>query len=242
MIKTGISPIRTAGLLLLSVFFIISGCDRFKVAPAPAAIPEGFDYGEVENGVYKNDFFKCRMSVPEGWYRMSSEEMADATKAGLESLSTDKDAAKKLADLSDITTAQLLSLFRHNPEELELGEENNSFILLAENVSSVPVEIDGKKYIEAMQSQSKKAFGNNISFEQITETEINGKKFAVCRSLLKLPVEVEGSPGAIQFINVRQAQYACIINKFAFVVTLSYLSEEGRKEVEDILQTLKFEE
>jgi len=49
----------------VSVFFV--WVDLSFCLPQQPKIPDDFDYGRIEDGVYKNDYFNMKVSLPAAW-------------------------------------------------------------------------------------------------------------------------------------------------------------------------------
>ena len=72
-------------VLLLLAWVAMPACDSNVNPPTPDNVPEA--YGHVEGRTYINDYFKLRLSVPEGWHlsnEESKEAMAELTDSILE--------------------------------------------------------------------------------------------------------------------------------------------------------------
>ena len=67
-------------LLIVLLVLVIGGCKRSP------KIPDNFDYGTVEQGVYKNAFFDLEIPLIHGWDVQSKEGMDQLMEKGADEI------------------------------------------------------------------------------------------------------------------------------------------------------------
>src|SRR5438552_17365781 len=107
---------RLALSILLLV--VVSACKQ------SSKIPENFDYGKIENGVYSNNYFDFEIPIPEKWVVQDKEQVKQLQKEGEDLIAEkDKELAKKIK-AGDISSAILLTVFRNRIDTV-VGNDYN---------------------------------------------------------------------------------------------------------------------
>ena len=78
--------------------------------------PDNFDYGKVENNVYRNSYFKCTMNVPKGWVIRDSEASKKLHEKVEEEIVRGNESLKEDIAASDINSADLLGISKFDFE------------------------------------------------------------------------------------------------------------------------------
>ncbi len=209
-------------IILILLAFIITSCKT-------NGAPENFDYGKVENNIYSNSFFNLKMTLPSDWLVQSKEQNDKLMKLGQEMIAGDNENLKTAIKASEINTANLLTLFKN--EVGSTTEYNPSIVLVTENLRIAPNITSGKDYLV----QAKKTLKqtqikyNNIDDDKIKKVTINNQELYVM-SL------------SLDYMNliIKQDYYSIIKNGFAINLIISYVTEEQKQELKNILNTLKF--
>ena len=182
-------------------------------------------YGDVSKGKYTNDYFGLTVKFPENWYVQDNAAKKQMQKAAEEFVG-ENDKYKKMVELSDIRSLNLLTVMKH-----PLGKPvnfNPNFICMAEKVSDVPQVKSGKDYIEATKQNLKMA-GIKIEFGKEYVTTVGGVKFDTVDLLMKQgPFPVD------------QTYYAAKIKDYALCFILSFDSKEAKAELDKILAGVNF--
>jgi len=64
--------------------------------------PENFDYGRVEDGTYRNDYFGFTFKLPANWVVQSKEQTQDLANTGKKLLAGDDENMKAAIQASEI--------------------------------------------------------------------------------------------------------------------------------------------
>ncbi len=197
----------------------------------PESIPEDFDYGKIENGVYRNEYFKFTIPVPESWELQSKEQIEEIRKRGREIVAErNKDLAERVR-ASEVRSATLLTIFRYPPDSAQEGF-NPSLILLAENIKGGKNIKKGADYLEQAKSHMlQSGMGFKISPEYASE-KLGGRNF----DLMETKNNYDGME------DVTQLYYATIDGDFALVALISFTTAEHEAELKEILHKIKFQE
>lgn len=193
-------------------------------------IPDNFDYGKTENGVYRNDFFKFQVPVPADWSIQNKEQTEEIRKRGRQMMEdANKDFADKIS-ASDVRSATLLTVFKY-PVDSAAMEFNPSFMIVSENMAGAKGIKRGQDYLE----QAKKLmFQSNMGYRVtpgFTKEKIDNREFDV--------METVNNYGGQE--DVKQLYYATIDKGFALVTIISFATEEQEAELKKTLGQIKFD-
>lgn len=224
----------TASLFLFSI--VLFSCNNAgPEAEAEAddvpeiGIPESFDYGKVENNVYRNKYFNCSMHIPKDWIVQDEETIKQLTKTASDRVAGEDEELKRAVEVGQINSANLLAV-----SKLDLAtalEPNPNFMILAENVSRAPNITEGKDYLEQAKTLMGRTQMNYSYISDDFKTEvINGETF----HRMDVVLNMNGN-------NIKQCYLATIRKKFAFVVVITYFTDEEKAFIDKHIQTLKFE-
>jgi len=214
-------------LKLLSSFLLalaIIGCkDSGK-------IPDNFDYGKTENGIYRNNYFNFQVPVPTDWSIQNKEQTEEIRKRGRKVMEeANKDFAEKI-NANDIRSATLLTVFKF-PVDSAAAEFNPSFMMVAENLAGSNTVKSGEDYLEQAKSlmlQSNMGYKITPGF---TKEKIGKREFHV--------METANNYGGTE--DVRQLYYATIDKGFALATIISFTSKEQEDELKKMIHQLKFD-
>ncbi|MEO8774402.1 MAG: hypothetical protein ABI263_07075 [Gelidibacter sp.] len=188
-------------------------------------IPENFDYGTVENGVYANDFFNFELSFDKDWSVQSKDQMAEMTKKGQDLITGKNELLKKNLKASQVNVAELFAVFKF---PVGTGSVYNpSLIINAENLKGFPDVRKPKDYMDAVRSLLDEAPMKLIYKEQHYSKIIGGKEF--------VSMEIYN-----QDYNVSQEYFSTIQKGFAIIMVISYNDDAQKEELYKIIDNLKF--
>ena len=94
--------------IYIIIFTLLTACNKNGGKPA------GFDYGRVENNMYKNDFFRTSMQLPAGWTVMDDQQKQEMTQMGYEMAAGNNKNIQNVIDAGKVNSATLLSVFEDN--------------------------------------------------------------------------------------------------------------------------------
>lgn len=221
--------IRIYPFLMLLFVILLTGCNQVPGLNHQASIPENFDYGKIKDNVYSNDYFNCSMKLPATWAIQSEEALNEMSEAGKKLFAGDDKAVQQQLDIASIKTANLLAAFKY-PIDSITGEFNPSIILIAENVSLANLET-GKEYLKASQQVLKRS---NIEYEfaadEFERHDISGREFYSFTAKMHVSDDIQ----------ISQDFFSTIIKGFSFNVIVTYFDEQSKKELYDVMKTLKF--
>ena len=206
-------------LLLVLVLVLSVACQESN------KIPDTFDYGTIENGVYINDFFNLRMPFKTSWNVQTRQEL-DALGENAEEF-VKSEAVKDIIRTADVTSANLFCAYKFEPETVEIY--NPSIILVAENIKSSPQLKRGSDYLK----EARKLLEDstlNYEFDTSSEPiELGGKQFDV--------LKVTGH----YLDNTFYQQYISTIDQgFSLSVIISYANDSQRQELETLMKGISF--
>jgi len=218
----------TPALVAVLLFTVISmpGCNKTR------KIPKDFDYGTWTGSTYRNDFFGFSITVPEGWYVSGEAEMKSIMKEGQALLEdvTNKAEMKKQMKMADISTANLFMAARYSTEKaIELEESNPNIVLIAENLASVGQKTDRAKYVNLLRQNLTKSMPGVVIKSETTKS-IGGQEFTA----LQIQFSTQG-------ILISQEHLVCVKNNFAVIFGLTALDDSEKKQLDDIMATLKWD-
>ncbi|HWC54246.1 MAG TPA: hypothetical protein VG676_11730 [Chitinophagaceae bacterium] len=203
--------------------FLISACKD------SAGIPENFDYGKVENGVYKNDFFGFELPIPADWVVQDSDQMKKISEEGQKIISEHNEELGKKIKASEVRSAMLLSVFRYKDDSV-IGQFNPSFGIAVENLGTFSSIKTPEDYLQQAKSLMIKS-GIDYKFPTgFVPVKIGGKNFTV----MELTAIYKG--------NVEVGQmYFCILDKgFAISIVISFGTDEQREQLRHIIGNIRF--
>ena len=192
-------------------------------------IPENFDYGKVENGIYQNSFFDLELPIPANWNVESREQMDKIGEEGRKIIGEHNKQLSEKIKADEVNSATLLSVFKFK-EDSVTGQYNPSFGMIAENLGRSSGIRTSKGYLEKVKSLMQQSGIPYHFAPDITTEKLGNKEF----SLLSLTATYKSN------IDVDQLYYCCIENGFALSVIASYGNDDQRKELINILSHIQF--
>lgn len=212
--------------MLKKLLLLFASTSLFISCNTEQKMPENFDYGTMENGIYTNDYFKFRFSYDESWNIQSQEQMAKTAQLGADMITNE--TTRNTVKATDVNTANLFSAFRHDLDA-EPVEYNYSIVVVAENIKMFPEVKRGKDYL----NEAKKLMSQTVidyDFPDAYETmDVGGKSFDV--------MKVTGRYMGASF---KQEYLTTIINGFSFSLILSYDTNTQRQELQNLIDGMDF--
>nr|WP_321221783.1 hypothetical protein [uncultured Psychroserpens sp.] len=205
-------------ILLVTIVCFIS-CNEDK------KMPENFDYGTIENGIYTNDYFKFRLDFDESWNIQTQEQMNETAQYGAELITNDN--VKAAIKATEVNTANLFSAYRH-PLEQSI-EYNYSIVVLAENTKMYPRVKRGSDYLDEARKLMSQTVVDYEFEDNYTTRTIGDQTFDV--------MTVTGDYMGISF---RQEYMTTIINGFSFSIILSYDTDQQRQSLQNLIDKMSF--
>ncbi|GAO29652.1 hypothetical protein JCM15548_11864 [Geofilum rubicundum JCM 15548] len=190
--------------------------------------PKDFDYGHAQNNKYLNSFFGLEVSLPEDWVVQSKEQFEDIAKLGKDIAVGDDENLKAVVEASEVNSANLLAVFKY-----EMGapvDYNPSFMLVAENLKNAPGVKNGGDYL----FQTRKLLKlSQIQYDHIDEAftreMINNQEFYHMNCTINY----------MGFI-IHQKYYSTIQNGFCLSAIISFVDEEQRNDLEQVVNAMVF--
>jgi hypothetical protein len=208
---------------LLVCVFLVLACNR------SAKIPDDFDYGTIKNGIYRNDYFKMQLTVPEKWVVQNKEQTQKIADMGADQIAGGDEKVKSQLKAAEVKTAYLFTVFKE-PVGFVTTNFNPSYMVVAENLSQYPTVKTGAQYLgEAKKLLQRAAMGYTFE-DELGSVTINGHKFDIMKTKL--------SAGGF---DVQQWYYSTIINKFSLNFIVSWADDEQKKELDKVIESVKFD-
>jgi hypothetical protein len=189
-------------------------------------LPDNFDFGKTENGSYKNDYFNMEVLFNPNWIVQDKQYMNNIMERGSDLVTGDNKNLKSLFKASQVNTAYLLAVFKH-----EVGaavEFNPNFMLLAENTKNLPGIKNGKDYLfhaEKLMKQTQMSY----SFErEVFEKKIGNSLFYVLETRLDHIGEI-----------ISQEYISTVKNGFTLSFIITYSTEEEKNELYEVINNVK---
>ena len=189
----------------------------------------GFDYGHVENNKYFNSFFDLEILLPQDWVVQSKEKSEEIAKLGKDIAVGDDNNLKAEIEASEINSANLLAVF-----EYEVGaavDYNPSFVLVAENLINAPGVKNGSDYLFQTRKLLKQSQMHYAYIDEEFEREvINDQEFYS----MNCQIEYMG-------FHIYQKYFSTIQNGFCISAIISFVDEEQKNDLEQIVKAIVFD-
>jgi len=218
--------IKAFGLLLIII--ALSGCNNNNNNNNDNRLPDNFDYGHVENGVYQNEYFDFSMKLPDDWVVQSKEQTEYIANTGKKIAAGDDKNLQAVVKASDISSANLLAVFQY-----EVGsavEYNPAILIVAENVKNAPGIKNGSDYLfQARRLLQQAHYKYDYLSEDFDKERINESDF----------YKMEARINTLG-LEITQIYYSTVLKGFSFNVIISYISDEQKKILLESINTMKF--
>ena len=190
----------------------------------------GFDYGTIDDRTYSNQFFHCKLTVPDHWHVQTKAQNEELMQKGAELVAGQNENLKEVLDENLIRVANLLSVFKYKVGS-NLGF-NANIVMIAENVKQVPTIKNGKDYLKASKLLlEKSAFKYDYISEEYELLMLGGKPFYTMQANM-----------LIENAKINQVYFACILRGFALTFVITYQNEKDQETLSNILNSLEFDD
>ncbi|REH46433.1 hypothetical protein C7448_108104 [Tenacibaculum gallaicum] len=201
-------------ILLLFIITTLTNCNINQTY-------DSFDYGKIENDIYSNSFFNLEISIPNKWFVLDKKTTENLIEKSKDLVSGDNKNLKATIKASEINSAYLLTLFKHEPGAPV--DYNPGFMVIAENLKSSPGIKNGADYLFHSRNFLKKSQieYNNIDSE-FEKVMINNQDF--------YRMNLDLNKGNL---NIKQSYYSIIKNGFSISLILSYTTHYQKKRIRE---------
>jgi len=192
-------------------------------------LPEDFDFGTVENNVYKNAFFNFEITIPNGWHVQSQEEAKQLMQIGVDAIAGENRSLRRTLKASEVNSANLLTSFKYDVDAPV--SFNPSIIIMGENLNNFPGIKTGKDYW----FHTRNLLLQSGMYSEIDENgewiKLSGQDFYVANAYIEFPL-----------FSMKQTLYSAIVNHFAIAVIIShkYGDKESETELMNSIKSLTF--
>ncbi len=205
------------------ILFIIS---TLSCSKKEKNLPNNFDFGTTEQGVYTNDYFDLKIQFDRSWSVQDKQQVNNLVESATDITMKDNQNLKSIVKASMVNSAYLLTIFKH-----EVGtviEFNPSFMAIAENTKNFSVIKNGGDYL----FHAKKLL-DQTNLEYRYEKEVFEKKIGNANFyILEAKIDVGNR-------TVTQEYYATVSNGFSLSFVASYANEEEQDELYQIINNIK---
>ncbi len=212
---------KKVNYIALLILVIIASCQTNEK-------PKGFDYGKVENNIYKNSFFDFNITLPSDWVVQTKEQNDDLVEMGKDLVAGNDENLKTAIEASEINSAYLLTVFKHKVGTAV--KYNPSLMLVAENLKLAPGIKTGGDYLfqtKKFLKQSQVKY-NHID-QEFKKVNLDNQEF------YKMNLDLNHMD-----FSIKQSYYSTIKKGFSINAIISYATDEQKDELEKMLNSLKF--
>jgi hypothetical protein len=211
-----------------SFIFILATALLFSCGQS-SKIPDDYDYGKTENGVYTNNYFGIEVTIPDYWIVQSKEQVDQLIGKGVKFLEENKEVASHVKKNREKTVI-LLAVFKYPMDSVNNGY-NPFIMILAEKLTSLSGIKTGIDYLENEKEFIKQAkIGYNVISDYSART-MGGKEFDVLRFTKAIGEQMD----------VKRVYHVRIEKEYALNVLVSFAFEKQEKELMDVLEKIKFD-
>lgn len=206
-------------IYLLSLIILLSCSNKEN------KIPENFDFGKAENGLYTNKYFGLKIHFDPSWSIQNKEQMNQLVDRGSQVIAGENESIKRQMKASLVNTAYLLTIFKH-----EVGspvEHNPSFLSIAENVKNFPGIKTGEDYLTNVKNTMNRT-ELDYDFNNIEQAQIGNSKFYVLKSSLNHLRRT-----------INQEFFARIEKGFSLSFIITYANDEEKEELYKIIDSIE---
>lgn len=191
-------------------------------------LPDNFDFGTTEQGVYTNDYFDLEIQFDPSWSVQDKQQVNNLVESATDISMKDNQNLKSIVKASMVNSAYLLTIFKY-----EVGspvEFNPSFMAIAENTKNFPGIKNGGDYLFHAKNLLDQT---NLEYryeKEVFEKEISNANFHI----LEAKIDVGDR-------TVTQEYYATVSNGFSLSFIVSYMNESERDELYQIIKNIKIQ-
>lgn len=206
--------------------YLILAIFAFGCSAPQQNLPDEFDLGATENGLYTNSYFNLEIPFDPTWSMQDKQDLNKLIEVGRELATGDDQELKAILKASQVNTAYLLTLFKY-----ELGAAvafNPSLMVIAENVNSFPGIKTGKDYLFHSKKLLKQSPMDYTFDKEVFERTIGERGFHVMEAKLNL-----------METTITQEYMSTISKGFSLAIVISYTTEEEKNELFQIIDKIK---
>ncbi|OJJ23072.1 hypothetical protein BKI52_01590 [marine bacterium AO1-C] len=187
-----------------------------------------FDYGWIENNVYKNKYFGLEIAFDTAWFVKNKKQMLQIQKAGREFTAQNDKRLKAIIKASEVNTANLFMMFKYGEEYA--ADFNPSFAVVAENIKHLPQIKTGKTYLFHLKNLLKLGKLTYIFDKELYQRKVGSKKFWV--------LDAEARHLGLK---IRQEYLSAVFKGFTLSFIISYIDDVQKKELHNLLDNIKLD-
>ncbi len=200
----------------------------FAFASSCAKKEEKLDLGTMQGSLYKNNYFRLTVKVPEAWHVQDNETRKQLMAQGSRVAAGGNEKLRSSLDASALDSVNLLTVFEY-PVGASVSY-NPVFVLMADKVRQFPGIKSGSDYLmsaRALMERTKMAVTFN---DGISSAGLGGVTFDTMGVQVKTPKQL-----------VSQKYYATIKKGYALIAILSYTTDKELRDLNAILQSVSFQ-
>ena len=188
---------------------------------------EKLDFGTIKNSNYSNKYFGFSIKIPNKWMIQDNKTKKELMKLGKDMLGKQDKDLKKMLDISDLRTVNLLTVFKY-PIGTPL-KFNPSIIVMAEKNHALFGVKTGKQYLENIKKILTMGKMGYQFKKEITTKSFNGVKF----DILEADIDQMG-------IQLKQQYFAVILKDYILGIVITYNSPEDFKILNQTINSIHF--
>jgi hypothetical protein len=190
--------------------------------------PEEPDLGSIENGIYRNQFFRFSLLVPAEWDVADEDTEAVMWDAGHVAVSQEDPAVSSAVDGAMERSYQLLTLTRFRPDTVR--EFNPNLLMTAERITHLPGVRNGSDYLA---HTARLLLGSPLGYSLVRPAEprvVGGREF------YRAEFRLDTSP-----MTIEQVHYATLHRSYALTIVLSGATPADIDRLEEIVGAIMFD-
>lgn len=204
-------------LLFSMVAILLGGCHLFEH-------DRDFDYGRVQQSVYKNDFFAMSIKLPPGWRVQTKSQLDSIHLRKAESFILPGHTVKA----SEVTSATLLTVCKFGSDTF--FDFNPTMSIQVERIGQQSGTKSARDYLASAQRMLKRSPMHYEMIDSISREVIGGRLFYRLRAQV--------SKGQL---DIAQDFYSILADGFSFNFILTSSNEEDWQQLRQIISTADFE-
>lgn len=212
------ASLRSVIFVGIALAVVLCGCHLFEG-------DKDFDYGQVEQSVYQNDFFAISIKLPQDW-QVQTKAQFDSIRAGK---SGSQSSQNKVVKVSEVTSATLLSVCKYKSDTF--FDFNPTMSALVEHIGPRSGTHSARDYLINAQKMLKHSPIHYESHDSISKEVIGGKLFYRLHARI-----VNGQ------LDISQDYYSAMMKGFCFSFILTYSNEEDWQQLKQMLSSVDFKE
>jgi len=208
----------------MRIFILVLCLVAMMACRHSSKIPDDFDYGKIENGVYNNNYFQFKIPVPENWAIQTREQVYQLQNQNGETSPANSSELRSTIKAADVQATILLTVLKNKPEN-SLNEFNPSFIILAENLVGSTSMKTGQDYLDHAKAIMKQS---NLDYQFAPDyysEKIGNRKFDAMNITLD---------------SVQRTYYSMINRNFALSLIISSRDDQQKQELKNVINKIRF--